>query len=292
MNLNQLRYFLKLAEEKQYTKAAKDLHISQPTLSYAVSQLEEELGVKLIEKDGHTLRLTVFGSELKSCASESLHVLDEGIREIERKAAGAGKIRLGFLRTLGNDYIPRLAAKYMKENPDKKISFCFHTGATISLLEKLDRGEYDIVFASEPPDMEFFNCTPIMNQDLVLIVPEDHPLAGRYSVALRDTLAYPYIYFDETAGLRHVTDMLFKKIGQRPTITWETDEDEVIAGMVANGFGISLVPYSDSLLRLKLKILQISAPKCTRDIFLITSKKRSLLPAAAHFREFLLLSEN
>lgn len=208
MNLYQLRYFLELAEKRQYTKAARQLNITQPSLSYAISQLENELGVKLFEKDGRTISLTDCGRDLAGCASESLAILDKGIANLKRKAAGAGKIRLGFLRTLGTDYIPDLASRYLKQNPDKETTFSFHTGSTGALLESLNAGEYDIVFSSEPPESNDFHYTPVMKQDLVLIVPDGHPLADQYRIPLSETLAYPYIYFDQSAGLRYVTDLL------------------------------------------------------------------------------------
>jgi len=88
MNLYQLRYFLELAEKRQYTKAARQLNITQPSLSYAISQLENELGVKLFEKDGRTISLTDCGRDLAGCASESLAILDKGIANLKRKAAG------------------------------------------------------------------------------------------------------------------------------------------------------------------------------------------------------------
>ena len=82
MNLYQLRYFLELAEKRQYTKAARQLNITQPSLSYAISQLENELGVKLFEKDGRTISLTDCGRDLAGCASESLAILDKGIANL------------------------------------------------------------------------------------------------------------------------------------------------------------------------------------------------------------------
>ena len=84
MNLYQLRYFLELAEKRQYTKAARQLNITQPSLSYAISQLENELGVKLFEKDGRTISLTDCGRDLAGCASESLAILDKGDRKSTR----------------------------------------------------------------------------------------------------------------------------------------------------------------------------------------------------------------
>lgn len=288
MNLYQLRYFLKLAEEKQYTKAAKQLNITQPSLSYAISQLEAELGVKLFEKDGHQILLTEYGEDFLSCASDALSVLDDGIKKIQLKAEGNGTIRLGFLRTLGTDYIPGLAARYLKQNSEKDTRFTFHTGSTNILLENLKKGDYDIVFSSAPPESSDFYYTPVMKQNLVLIVPDGHPLADQYRIPLEKTLDYPYIYFDQSAGLRYFTDSLFEKIGKKPDIVYETDEDQVVAGLVANGFGIALVPYMELLLRLNVKILQISYPECQRDIYLVTNKKHELSPAARHFREFVL----
>ena len=226
--------------------------------------------------------------DLAGCASESLAILDKGIANLKRKAAGAGKIRLGFLRTLGTDYIPDLASRYLKQNPDKETTFSFHTGSTGAGFESLNAGEYDIVFSSEPPESNDFHYTPVMKQDLVLIVPDGHPLADQYRIPLSETLAYPYIYFDQSAGLRYVTDLLFEQIGQKPEIVYETDEDQVIAGLVAHGFGIALVPYMELLLRLNVRILQISYPECQRDIYMVTSRRHELSPAAHHFREFVL----
>lgn len=288
MNLNYLRYFLKLTEVGQYTKAAAEMGITQPSLSHAVSQLEEELNVRLIEKDGHQIRLTPYGEKLRQCAADSLDILEDGIREIRRMADGDGLIRLGFLRTLGSDYIPHLAAEFLKMHPEKKVDFDFHTGVTLDLLEGLRGGSYDMIFSSEPQDRTDLDCTSVMTQDLVLIVPDGHPLSDRYSVALKDTLEYPYVYFKERSGLRYESDRLFRQVGQRPTIVYETEEDQVVAGLVANGFGIALVPYMDLLLKLNVKILQVSSPVCRRDIYLVTDRRRMLMPAAEQFREFVL----
>ena len=74
----------------------------------------------------------------------------------------------------------------------------------------------------------------------------------------------------------------------KPEIVYETDEDQVIAGLVAHGFGIALVPYMELLLRLNVRILQISYPECQRDIYMVTSRRHELSPAAHHFREFVL----
>jgi DNA-binding transcriptional LysR family regulator len=95
---------------------------------------------------------------------------------------------------------------------------------------------------------------------LVLIVPKEHPLADRHTINLTETLSYPQIFFEKRSGIRAVVDQMFAAIEAEPDIAYETEEDQVIAGLVAQGFGIAIVPYMDLLLKLDLKILQISSP--------------------------------
>ena len=92
MNIYNLRYFVTLARIRQYTKAAEELCITQPSLSHAISQMEKELGVKLFEKNGHKITLTQFGEEFLSYAEKTLDVLDDGIASIKRSAMGNGTI--------------------------------------------------------------------------------------------------------------------------------------------------------------------------------------------------------
>ena len=122
MNLDYIRYFVKLAEVQHYTKAAEILCISQPSLSHAMRQMEKELGVQLFEKKGRNTVLTRFGEEFLDTAKRTLATLDEGVASLKKSARGEGLIRLGFLRVLGIDFIPQLAAEFIRENPEKTFS--------------------------------------------------------------------------------------------------------------------------------------------------------------------------
>ena len=288
MNLYHLRYFVQLTRTQHYTKAAEQLNISQPSLSHAISQLESELGVPLFEKSGRNTVLTHFGEEFLICAEKTLAALDEGVNAIQRNARGEGVIRLGLLRTLGIDYIPRLASRFLAENPNKEIEFTFDTGRTEELLERLNQRKLDLVFCSQPPEELGLQAVPVSKRDLVLIVPRNHPLAGRHSVELGDTLEYPYVFFSKNAGLRAVVDQLFEKIGARPKIACETLEDQVIAGLVAQGFGIAVVPYMEMLHRLDVKILQISSPAVEWNFHMVHDERAFLSPAVRAFRQFVL----
>lgn len=288
MNLDHLRYFVKLAEIRHYTHAAEQLCISQPSLSHAINQLETELGVPLFERSGRNTTLTRFGEEFLECAQRSLDTLDVGIGSLQRSARGEGVVRLGFLRTLGVDYIPGLTADFLDADPDCGIQFSFHSGLSGELIDGLLQRKFDLVFCSEPDPSLGLSAVPVTSQELVMIVPKNHPLAGQESVDLADTLQYPAVFFAEGSGLRKVIDRMYDKVGGRPASVIETEEDEVIAGLVSAGFGIAVVPYMDMLQKLDISLLKISSPPYSRDFFMIQDDAVFLPPAAQRFRSFVL----
>lgn len=288
MNLFYLRYFVTLAHMQHYTKAAKQLCIAQPSLSHAISQMEKELGLPLFEKSGRKTTLTRFGEEFLICAEQTLSTLDAGIASVQRSARGEGLIRLGFLRTLGVEFIPKLASGFLKANPDLDIQFTFQTGVTQYLLEGLSSRKFDLAFCSRPSSPSGFTAVRVQKQDLVLIVPNEHPLSSRHSIDLTETAPYPQIFFDKSSGIRSVVDQMFSRVNVEPYIAYETQEDQVIAGLVAQGFGIAVVPYMDLLLKLNLKILQIDFPACQRDLVMVNDESVFLSPAVRRFRQFVL----
>lgn len=286
MNLFYLRYFVTLAHEKHYTRAAKQLCITQPSLSHAIDQLEAELGVQLFEKSGRNTTLTAFGKDFLACAERTLGTLDAGVDAIKRSAAGEGMIRLGFVRPLGIKFIPGLAAEFLKENPEKNIGFTFSTDVTGKLLDGMKEEQYDILFCSEPPKELGFKEIPVKKQELVLIAPSSHPLATRDEVSLDETADFDYVYFHEDSGIRKVIDDMFVRAGLTPKIAYETEEDEVIAGLVAAGFGVAIVPYMDMLQKLDVKILKITSPSYERSFFMVNDAGKYMSPAVRHFYDF------
>ena len=171
MNLFYLRYFVTLAHVKHYTKAAEQLCITQPSLSHAIAQMEKELGVPLFEKNGRNTMLTPFGREFLSCAEHTLSTLDDGIASLQRSARGSGLIRLGFVRPLGIEFVPHLAADFLRAYPENDIRFTFHTGITQHLLDDLAQRKVDLLFCSKPQDDLKFTAVPVQKQELVVIVP-------------------------------------------------------------------------------------------------------------------------
>lgn len=288
MNLDHLRYFVKLSELRHYTRAAEQLCISQPSLSHAISQLESELGVPLFEKSGRNTVLTRYGEEFLECAQRSLGILDAGMESLQRSAKGEGVVRLGFLRTLGVDFIPKLTSDFIAADPNSGVEFSFHSDLSSGLIDGLLQHKFDLVFCSEPEKSLGLTATPVTSQKLVMIVPNGHPLADRESIGLAETIGYPAVWFAKGSGLRKVVDGMYERVGGKPISVVETEEDEVIAGLVAAGFGIAVVPDMDMLHKLDISVLEITSPPYHRDFFMAWDDSVFMSPAAQRFRSFVL----
>lgn len=288
MNLYHLRYFVTLAHMEHYTKAAEALLITQPSLSHAIATLEDELGIRLFEKVGRNIRLTKYGQSFLEDTEASLRILDSGINNMKMTGAGEGVIELAFLRTLGIRIVPKLVKDFLAANPGRSIHFNFSTDSGLSpdLVAGVKSKKYDLAFCSKmekEPSVEF---VPFASQELVVIVPTDHPLAQRDSVHLAETLPYPHILFKHKSGLRPIIDGIFSKIGAMPEVIYEMEEDQVVAGFVAQGFGIAVVPKMALLDNINVKILYIDYPKWERNFYVATMKDAYRAPIVEEFRQF------
>ena len=289
MNLSQLQYFRTLAKEEHYTRAAQILSITQPSLSHAIAQLEQELGTRLFEKKGRNVVLTRYGKIFLPYVEESLKVLEEGVqRTKELNGSKEGMIHLAYIYTLGSTFVPKMVRRFLDAYPDYHIDFHFIVGKTGDIIEGLKNDQYDMVFSSYQdgePDIDF---RQIGDQKLVLAVPKDHPLAMYDSVDLKDTVDYPQIYFQKGSGLRPVVDQMYEQISVFPKIAFEREEDGSMAGLVAQGFGIAVMPDIPILKTLDVKTLTITNPEYERHVYLATMKKRYLSPVAKSFIQFVM----
>ena len=282
MNLDHLRYFETIARFEHYGKAAEYLHVSQPSLTYAVGQLESELGVPLFEKTGRNVRLTRYGRLFLQSVTQSLQKLDGSARTLQELGTGGGLVLLGGIRKLAAQTVPELMRNFLAQPGNEAVRFELHTesGFSRDLLQAVEEERLDMAFVSHPGDPTVFEWLPFHRSPFVLVVPPGHPLAARESVTLEETLPYPYVYFSKRGGLRLPIDAMFRAIGAQPKIAYETEEDTVVAGMAAAGFGIAVVPDHPVLRCLDVKIIPISAPDPGRTAYLCR-KRTAQLPAAA-----------
>ncbi|NTW72879.1 MAG: LysR family transcriptional regulator [Eubacteriaceae bacterium] len=286
MNLYHLRYFVTLAHLEHYTKAAEELMITQPSLSHAISLLEKEIGVSLFEKEGRNIVLTKFGKIFLDDVEKSLEILDASVKTLKMVSTGEGRIDLAFLRTLGTDFVPEMIRDFLEANSKKSIDFHFHTGVTSDIIQGLKEKKYDIAFCSKIEKEQGIEFTPIARQELVMMVPLDHPLAKKDSIDLIETIPYPQIMFTKKSGLRPIIDDLFKQIGAQPNIAYEVEEDQVIAGLVSKNFGIAVGPNMPILDFMNLKVLKITSPSWERIFYLAVMKDKYLAPIVHDFKNF------
>ncbi|MDD2979403.1 MAG: LysR family transcriptional regulator [Hespellia sp.] len=290
MNLYHLRYFVTLAHLEHYTKAAEILSITQPSLSHAISSLEKELGVKLFEKDGRNVVLTKCGQTFLTETEQSLALLDSSVEKLQLTGTGEGDIDIALLRTLSSNFVPKLVRDFLNARPDKKLNFRFHssTGLTPDLIEGIKSREFDVAFCSKmehEPTVEFI---PVSSQELVLIVPNDHELASCDRINLRDTLQYPHVGFSKRSGLRSVIDNIFKECGGMPDYVYQIAEDEAVAGLVSQHFGIAVVPNMLILSSLPVKIIQIENTGWQRIFYMAYLKNVYQAPAIEEFKQFVI----
>lgn len=290
MNLYHLRYFATLAKYEHYTKAAEILAITQPSLSYAISSLEDELGVKLFEKTGRNVVLTKYGKAFLEDVEEVLNRLDSSVKDLKLAGKGEGGIDLAFLRTLGSDFVPKIIRKFMDANKYKKIEFNLYCDKSVTkdIIEGLKDKKYDLGFCSKISNETDIEYIPVAKQELVVIVPLDHPLAEKSEVNLSDTLPYDHIIFKEGSGLRHIVDGLFETIGEYPKVSYEIEEDQVAAGFVANGFGICVAPNIPVLQSLDVKVLPLVSPAWQRNFYMAMLKNVYHPPVVEAFKEFVI----
>lgn len=289
MNLPQLRYFVTLAHVEHYTKAAEMINITQPCMTYTVRVLEEELGVKLFEKDGRNVALTKYGKMFLQDVESILGQLDHAVEKMQKVGRGSGEIVIAFLRTLGMDFIPWLMKGFLQANRDKDISFLpfCDRALSIDIIADLKAQKYDVAFCSKiekEPSVEF---VPVFHEELVLITPLNHPLAKKNSVTLDETLAYKHITFKSSSGLyQSISDMFMNTVGRLPDSAYELEEDEVIAGFIAHSSLIAVVPNMPVLKSLDVKVLPLKDSSYERNFYMATLKNAYQSPALVSFIQY------
>ena len=179
---------------------------------------------------------------------------------------------------------------FLEENPAKKIDFNLYCDKVLTsdILNGLKEKKYDLGFCSKLDNEPLIEFIPVARQELVVIVPLDHPLAVKDEVRLEDTIPYKQIIFKKRSGLRQIIDGLFECIGQTPDVAYEIDEDQVAAGFVSNGFGICVAPNIPILQSLNVKILPLVSPSWQRNFYMAMLKNVYHPPVVEAFKKYVI----
>ena len=287
MNLNQLYYFKTLAHLEHYTKAAKELEITQPTLSHAISTLEEEMGTKLFQRRGRNVSLTKYGRFFLDYVEEALQILDTGIQKTKILTGQVtGRIDIGYIYTLGGEFVPQLVGDFIRSHEELKIKFNFTVGNTRKNIQGLKDGQFDIAFCSRVKDEDDIEFIPVGREKLVLVVPKGHPLEVEKVVSISEIAKYPQIFFTSNSGLRPTIERMFDREQLTPNIAYEIEEDNFMASVVAQDFGIAIMPEIPILKQLPVEVIQLRNPGPPRYIYLAQIRGGYQAPIVKKFVDF------
>ncbi|MCJ0765153.1 LysR family transcriptional regulator [Variovorax terrae] len=246
MDLRQLRQFVAVAEERSFRRAAERLHVSQPPLSVAVQRLEASLGVTLLDRSRHGVRVTAAGEAFLREAQRTLHHAQVSMDVARRAAAGKfGTLGLSFVPSAGLEVVPRLLRAFRRDYPDVKL--VLHGATTSQQMEALVSGSTDLGVVVPPLyDAQDFRVESFAEQELVLAVPQDHPLGGQKRVQLASLAAESFVgfTFQEGPGFESVVVAACRESGFIPNFVQVASQMQTILALVASGLGVALVPQA------------------------------------------------
>lgn len=288
MNLNQLYYFQTVANLQHYHQAAQELKISQPSLSRAMANLEEELGLFLFEKQGRNIVLTKYGKIFLEHVNKIIDELEDTKKRMNNLASSThGHVVIAYVAPLSKHYIPYAARSFLNIPENENVTFSFIQDYTAKMIDSLKSDKCDVVFGSYVDNEPELNFIPIIKQDLVVIVPLDHPLAQQDSINLSEISPYNIIAYDKQSGLGKFTRKIFKDFGMNLNIICESSDEPSIISLVESGFGVSLVAHVYDVDKANVKILPLKNLNLNHNVFMIYQKNRYQAPAVRNFISFI-----
>ncbi len=239
MEIDQLRYFLRVAEMGNFTRAAEDLGLSQPALSRSIQRLEEELGQPVLERQTKSLALTDAGVLLQSRARQILSILEDTKAEITDDGQ-SGRIRIGAIPTIAPYFLPDLLRKFSNEFP--KASLIVQEDVTDNLIKRCTQGEIDLAIVALPIPAKYLEVEELFSEELLLVVPPEHALAEQEAIRLDDVEPYPFVLLDETHCLSDNIVSFCRNRSFNPVAVERTSQLAMVQELVSLSHGISMIP--------------------------------------------------
>ncbi|WP_019201744.1 LysR family transcriptional regulator [Tsukamurella sp. 1534] len=269
-----------------FAGAAADLGVTPTTVSRAIHRLEARLRLPLFRPEGRGVVPTGAALELARYGGEALDRITLGLQRADLAATPEPLLRLGFIRTLGASFVPRVVAGYRRLRPD--VRFVFEQGATDDLLDAVESGAVDAALVSPPPDRAGLAVTPLFSQPLVAVPPPDSPLASRGEVDLRELADAGFILARTGLGTRAATDELFAHAGFEPRVLLETEDMTMARAMALEGLGVALVPGpAPGDPAFPHPVVRLTDAAATRSVVVVTSPSGPEGAPAPEFAHFL-----
>jgi LysR family transcriptional regulator, hydrogen peroxide-inducible genes activator len=274
MEFHQLRYVCAIADTGNFSRAAERCQIAQPSLSQQVLKLEEDLGAKLFDRLGRSVRLTEAGRAFIPQARAVLEQMEVARQSAADKNADfRGSIAVGVIPTVAPYLIPSYAATFAKNYPDAKLRIVEET--TSVLVEGLRNLSIDVAILALPLRHKDLKLFPIRTEPLFAVLRRDHPRASAESLALKDLRGESFVMLRDGHCFRDLSLRTCTRARITPNIAFESGQFSSLLGMVAAGVGVSLVPEMAIDRNLGCRYVRLSDAQATRTIVAAVLRRRS-----------------
>jgi LysR family hydrogen peroxide-inducible transcriptional activator len=286
MELHQLRYFCAIAETGSFSRAAEQCHVAQPSLSQQILKLEDELGVRLFDRLGRSVRLTEVGKTFLPRARAVLRELEAARGDVvERKDSIAGPVTVGAIPTVAPYLLPSILTAFSKKFPQAQLTVIEEI--TPVLLDRLRASTVDVAILALPIRGHEFDSFPLLTEPLFAVLPKKHPLAHRRSISLKDVRKEPFLLLRDGHCFRENAVAACDRARVHPQVIFESGQFSSLLGMVGAGMGVSLIPQMAVDKKAGCRYVSISDPEATRTIGVVVLRGRSLTRANLGFLSLL-----
>lgn len=280
MELRHLRYFIAVAEELHFTRAAARLHIGQPPLSQQIQMLEKEVGALLFERSKRWVRLTEAGKFFLNDARRILALSEQAMETARRASRGeVGELRVGFTSSMPFTVIlQQVVNLYRQRYP--QVSLSLQEMTSMRQIEAIAHRTLDVGFV-RPPEMEItgnVSVTTLRHDPLMLVMPSNHRLARKKSVKLHELADEEFVMYskDVGTGIHAQIVRLCRQAGFEPHIVQEAREAATIIGLVVAGCGVSILPESFQCIQMQgVCYRNIADPDAVTALMLATRSNES-----------------
>jgi DNA-binding transcriptional LysR family regulator len=246
MELRQIRSFLSIAETLHFGRTAELIHISQPALSLQIRALEEEVGVRLFERNRRKTTLTAAGFAFREDAAAALSQLEQAMRRAKLAANGKlGRLRIGFISTAGREIVPEIVRQFRESNPE--VEFSLRNILTAEQVQMLESGSLDVGFLRLPiGGHSQLDVVTVHREPFVLVVPSSHKLAKRKRVRLRELAGQDFVMYERSCapGFHDLIFGILRDAGIVPNISQTAGEIPTLISLVDSRMGITILPAS------------------------------------------------
>jgi LysR family transcriptional regulator, hydrogen peroxide-inducible genes activator len=288
MELQQLRYFCAIAETGNFSRAAQQTHVSQPSLSQQIRKLEDELGARLFDRLGRSVRLTELGRAFLPRARAVLREVESARSDVvERKASISGPVGVGVIPTIAPYFLPPVLAAFSRKFPQAQVTVVEEI--TPLLLEKLRAGSMDVAIVALPLQGRGheFDSFPLITEKLYAVLPKEHAMAARRSIPLGELDGEPFLLLRDGHCFRETAVAACKRARVSPNIVFESGQFSSILSMVSAGLGVSIVPAMALEKRAGCCFVPLADDRAARTVGAITLRGRSLTRVNEAFLAYL-----